>query len=60
MDAITIDEYARRLYSARGDQAEYEAAQRARGCETKGARDEAEQWRRVRAAIRMMRGPNES
>ena len=60
MNAINIEEYARRLYSAHGDRAEYEAAQKARLCASSGADDEAAQWRRVRATIRMLRGPNES
>jgi hypothetical protein len=58
MDAVHIDEYAQRLYAAHGDQAEYEAAQRARRCEDKGAAREADQWRRVRSAIRILRGPH--
>ena len=55
-----IDDYARRLYAASGDKAEYEAAQKARDCEARGAEDEAEQWRRVREKIRILRGPNVS
>lgn len=58
--AVQIDDYARRLYAASGDKAEYEAAQRARDCETRGAEDEAEQWRKVREKIRILRGPNVS
>jgi hypothetical protein len=58
MEAHRIDDYARRLYSARGDMAEYEAAQKARECEDRGDRDTAEQWRDVRARIRILRGPN--
>ena len=57
---VRIDDYARRLYAASGDKAEYEAAQKARDCETRGAADEAEQWRRVREKIRILRGPNVS
>jgi hypothetical protein len=60
MNIVHIDEYARRLYSAHGDRAEYEAAQKAKESEAKGDADAAEQWRQVRAAIRSMRGPNES
>ncbi len=58
--AVQIDDYARRLYSASGDRAEYEAAQKARNCAARGARQEAEQWRKVRAKIRILRGPNAS
>ena len=60
MTAIQIDDYAQRLYAAHGDRAEYEAAQRAKESEAKGDAQAAEQWRQVREAIRMMRGPNES
>lgn len=60
MNTIAIDDYALRLYTAHGDRAEYEAAQKARECETKGDKETAEQWRQVRAAIRLMRGPNVS
>lgn len=60
MDTTQVDDYARRLYAARGDRAEHEAARKARDCETRGAEREALQWRRVRAAIRLLRGPNES
>lgn len=60
MDSLQIDEYARRLYTAHGDKAEYEAAQRAKRCNEQGSEREAEQWRRVRAAIRILRGPNVS
>lgn len=57
---VQIDDYAQRLYAASGDRAEYEAARKARDCEARGARDEAEQWRKVREKIRILRGPNAS
>jgi len=60
MDAVQINDYAQRLYSAHGDRAEYEAAQRAKECEEKGAVAEAEDWRSIRAQIRVLRGPNVS
>ena len=59
-DLVQIDDYARRLYAASGDRAEYEAAQKALDCEARGAPDEAEQWRKVREKIRILRGPNAS
>ncbi len=58
--AVQIDDYARRLYAASGDRAEYEAAQKAKECAARGARSEAEQWRKVRERIRILRGPNVS
>lgn len=60
MDIVQVDDYARRLYTASGDKAEYKAAQKAKACEERGDASEAEQWRKVRAAIRILRGPNAS
>lgn len=60
MSAVQINDYAQRLYSAHGDQAEYEAAQRAKASAERGNDFEAEQWRKVREAIRLIRGPNAS
>jgi hypothetical protein len=60
MDTVQIDEYAHRLYTAHGDRAEYEAAQKAKECADKGDSVQAENWRRIRATIRQLRGPNAS
>ncbi len=60
MDMTQIDDYANRLYSAHGDKAEYEAAQKAKAAEESGNADQAEQWRKVREKIRILRGPNAS
>ncbi len=59
MDAIKSAEYARALYTAHGDKAEWEAAQKMRACEEAGKADEAADWKMVRQAIRAMRGPNQ-
>jgi hypothetical protein len=60
MSTVEIDDYARRLYEAHGDRAEYEAAQKAKDADAKGEADTAEQWRLVREKIRILRGPNAS
>ncbi len=60
MDMHQIDDYANRLYSAHGDRAEYEAAQKAKTCADNGDEAAADQWRRVREKIRILRGPNAS
>jgi hypothetical protein len=60
MTIVQIDDYARQLYAAHGDRAEYEAAQKAKDSAAKGDAQTAEQWRQVREAIRVMRGPNVS
>ncbi|HMQ91996.1 MAG TPA: hypothetical protein PKA33_10210 [Amaricoccus sp.] len=60
MSMVQVDDYARRLYTAHGDRAEYEAAQKARDAEAKGDPETAAQWRQVREKIRILRGPHES
>ena len=60
MDMSQIDDYAQRLYNAHGDKAEYEAAQKAKAFEAKGDAENADQWRKVREKIRILRGPNVS
>ncbi len=60
MDATRIDDVAQRLYRARGDRAEFEAAQKARECASRGAEAEAESWRHIRQRIRILRGANQS
>lgn len=57
MDSMAIHDYARRFVGAHGDKAELEAAQRAANCERQGEKQQAEDWRRIQAAIREMRGP---
>lgn len=60
MDMIKVSEYARALYSAHGNKAELEAAQRQKRYEAAGKREEAKTWLSVRAAIRQLKGPNQS
>lgn len=60
MDAIKASEYARALYSAHGDKAEAEAAQKMRQCTEAGKASEADDWKAVRQAVRAMRGPNQA
>ncbi len=57
MEMTSVDDYANRLFSAHGDRAEYEAAQKAKICEEAGHAEEAAQWRKVREKIRILRGP---
>lgn len=56
MDTHDIAQHARALYTARGDLAEPEAARKAIVAEEAGAMEEAENWLRIRAAIRSLRG----
>jgi hypothetical protein len=60
MREIEIHDYARQLLEAHGARAIAEAAQKALDCETKGQAEEAETWRRVEAAMKMIRGPHAS
>jgi hypothetical protein len=60
MDMNEIHDYARRFIGAHGDKAASEAAQRAAECEKGGDAVQAEDWRRIEAAIKEMRGPHAS
>jgi len=60
MREIEIQDYARQLLEAHGEQAVVEAAQKACDCEEKGQAEQAETWRHVEAALKLMRGPHVS
>ena len=60
MDEINIHDYARQLLEAHGDRAVAEAAQKASAYEQKGEKEQAETWRHIEAAIKIMRGPSAS
>ncbi|WP_170413914.1 hypothetical protein [Ruegeria atlantica] len=59
MDALKTAQYARALYTAHGDQAEAEAAQKMRECKAAGNMQQARDWQAVRQSIRQIRGPNQ-
>jgi hypothetical protein len=58
MQAPEIHDYASRLLKDHGDKAQLIAAQRAVECEKGGDRSEAQDWRRIRDALKEMRGPH--
>jgi hypothetical protein len=60
MQAMEIQEHARKLRDAHGDRALVEAAQKARTLEQQGQADAAQDWRRIEAALRQMQGPHAS
>lgn len=60
MNETDIHTYARQLLEAHGDKAVVEAAQRALALEKEGKREEAETWRHIEEALKMMRGPHVS
>jgi Arc/MetJ family transcription regulator len=57
MNISEVHDYARRLVGAHGARAELEAAQRATECEKQGDKIQAQDWRRIQAALKEIRGP---
>lgn len=60
MDMNEIHDYARRFMGTHGDKAELEAAQKVAECRKLGDKAQAEDWRRIQAAIQEIRGPHVS
>jgi hypothetical protein len=60
MQMTQIEDYARQLIEAHGARAPAEAAQKAVACEKAGDTEQAKVWRRVEAALLMMRGAPQS
>jgi hypothetical protein len=60
MHTTEIQAYARQLLEAHGAKAIAEAAQGAAASEKCGNREQAEIWRRVEAALMLMRGPRQT
>jgi hypothetical protein len=58
MQASEIHDYASRLLKDHGDKAQLIAAQRTVECEKRGKSSEARDWRRIRDALKEMRGPH--
>jgi hypothetical protein len=60
MKETDIYDYARQLLEARGASAVAEAAQNACVFERQDQREQAETWRHIEAALKLMRGPHQS
>ena len=60
MTEIELQDYARQLLEAHGANAVVEAAQKASVFAQQGQKEEAETWRHIEAAIKLIRGPHES
>ena len=60
MHTTEIQEYARQLLEAHGAKAIAEAAQKAAAYEKQGDKEQAQTWRRVEAALLLMRGPHQT
>ncbi len=57
MNAVEINDYARQLYASDGPKALADAAEMARRYAQSGDKGLAEDWRRIQAALRELRGP---
>lgn len=57
---IEVHDYARQLLEAHGAHAVAEAAQKACAFEQQGEREQAEIWRHIEAALKLMQGPHQS
>lgn len=55
MDEKQISDYAYRLRESHGDKAELVAAQKIKDLEDRNKTEAAEDWKRIRAAIRSLR-----
>jgi hypothetical protein len=60
MQAVEVHDYARQLLDARGGKAIVEAAQKALNFEAEGKTEQAQTWRDIEAALKLMRGPHQS
>jgi hypothetical protein len=59
MREAEIYDYARQLLDAHGAQAVVEAAQKASSFEQQGHNEQAQTWRRIEAAMKLIRGPHQ-
>jgi hypothetical protein len=60
MKETEIYDYARQLLEAHGASAVAEAAHKACDFERQGQNEQAETWRHIEGALKLMRGPHES
>jgi hypothetical protein len=60
MDATQVQQYARQLFEEQGTKAIAAAAEKAVRLERSGDAAQAHAWRRIEAALMLMRGPRET
>jgi hypothetical protein len=60
MSGIQIHSIARQMIEKHGFEAIAQAAQNALACESKGDTEEANEWRHIEDAMKIMRGPHNS
>jgi hypothetical protein len=57
---MQIHVIARQMFERHGLAAIAQAAQNAQACESKGEAEQANEWRHIEDAMKMMRGPHQS
>jgi hypothetical protein len=60
MEAMQVQEQARQMFEAYGEKAIAAAAERALRYERAGDTQQVKAWRRIEAALMLMRGPRET
>jgi hypothetical protein len=60
LSELEVYDYARQLFEAHGAKAIAEAAQKATTLAQQGDEEQAETWRHIEAALKLMRGPSVS
>jgi hypothetical protein len=60
MEATQVQQYARQLFESQGTKAIAAAAEKAARLESSGNTEQALTWRRIEAALLLMRGPRET
>ena len=60
MEAMQVQQLARQMFEAQGARAIPAAAAKALQFERAGVAEQAKTWRRIEAALMLMRGPRES
>jgi hypothetical protein len=60
MEVANIQTIARQLYESQGAKAIAEVAQKAAAHERSGETEQAQTWRRIEAALMLLRGPRET
>lgn len=60
MSEMQVHTIARQMFEKHGASAIAQAAQQAQACASRGEDDEAQEWRHIAEAMKMMRGPHQS
>ena len=60
MSETQVHTIARQMFEKHGPAAIAQAAQLAQQCEGRGDSEEAQEWRHIEEAMKMMRGPHQS